>query len=138
MSPEGSAKIAIVLGSKSDIKTAKPAFDVFVQAKVPFEVQIISAHRNPKELREFITQAQHDIFIAVAGLSAALPGAIAALTPKPVLGVPVDAGTLGGVDALLSIAQMPPGVPVATFGINNAKNAALFALKILDLVKNKR
>ncbi|MHA1917891.1 MAG: 5-(carboxyamino)imidazole ribonucleotide mutase [Candidatus Ranarchaeia archaeon] len=133
-SPMGNSKIAVVLGSKSDIDKAKSGLQILIDNKIPFEIRILSAHRNPKELTEFIEQSEVKIFIAMAGLSAALPGFIASHTDKPVLGVPVESGTLGGLDSLLSIAQMPPGVPVATFGINNSKNAALFAIKILDLL----
>jgi 5-(carboxyamino)imidazole ribonucleotide mutase len=95
-----------------------------------FEHKIISAHRNPRELDDFISQTDARVFIGIAGLSAALPGVIASKTARPVIGVPVSA-KLGGLDALLSIVQMPPGVPVACVGIDNGENAALLALRIL-------
>src|SRR5690606_8149110 len=97
---------------------------------VSFEHQVLSAHRNPQELEEFVSGTDARVFIAVAGLSAALPGVIASRTHRPVIGVPVSA-KLGGLDALLSIVQMPPGVPVACVGIDNGENAALLAIRIL-------
>ena len=96
---------------------------------------MISAHRNHAELQEYISNSLADIFIGVAGLSAHLPGVIASLTIKPVIGVPVNA-KLGGIDSLLSISQMPPGIPVAAVGIDNGRNAALLALEILALGDN--
>ncbi len=92
---------------------------------------MLSAHRNPKELEEYISGSDARVFIGIAGLSAALPGVIASKTMRPVIGVPVSA-KLGGLDALLSIVQMPPGVPVACVGIDNGENAALLALRILE------
>jgi len=92
---------------------------------------VLSAHRNPKELEQYIAGTDARIFIAIAGLSAALPGVIASKTRRPVIGVPVSS-KLGGLDALLSIVQMPPGVPVACVGIDNGENAALLALRILE------
>jgi 5-(carboxyamino)imidazole ribonucleotide mutase len=95
-----------------------------------FEHKVLSAHRNPEELEQYIRKTDARIFIGIAGLSAALPGVIASKTSRPVIGVPVSA-KLGGLDALLSIVQMPPGVPVACVGIDNGENAALLALRIL-------
>ncbi|VVB72298.1 N5-carboxyaminoimidazole ribonucleotide mutase [uncultured archaeon] len=92
---------------------------------------MLSAHRNPQELEQYIASTDARVFIAVAGLSAALPGVIASKPARPVIGVPVSA-KLGGLDALLSIVQMPPGVPVACVGIDNGENAALLALRILE------
>ena len=99
---------------------------------VEYEMKIISAHRNPKQLTDYVENSQAKIFITIAGLAAALPGVVAAHTVKPVIGVPRDV-KLGGMDALLSIVQMPTGVPVATVGIDNAKNAALLAIEILAI-----
>jgi 5-(carboxyamino)imidazole ribonucleotide mutase len=95
---------------------------------------VISAHRNPDELDRYISSTDAKVFIAIAGLSAALPGVLASRTTKPVIGVPVSA-KLGGLDALLSIAQMPPGVPVGSVGIDNGANGAYLALRILDLIE---
>lgn len=124
--------IAIIAGSKSDEKIYNKAVDVLTQENIDFELKILSAHRNPDELDAYVKQCDAKVYICVAGLSAALPGVVASKTQKPVIGVPVSA-KLGGLDALLSIAQMPPGVPVATVGIDNAKNAAYLALRILNV-----
>ncbi len=129
-------KIAIVIGSESDRERMKPGLDLLEKLGVEYELSVLSAHRNPDELAEYaagLSGKGFEVVIAGAGLSAALPGAIAARTHLPVIGVPLEAGTLGGLDALLSIAQMPRGVPVATVGINNPANAALLALRILAL-----
>ncbi|HDS45156.1 MAG TPA: 5-(carboxyamino)imidazole ribonucleotide mutase [Methanomicrobia archaeon] len=127
-------KVAIVMGSKSDQAVADTAIAVLEEHRIPYEVQILSAHRNPEELDRYVTANESSVavFIAIAGLSAALPGVLAAKTAKPVIGVPVS-GTLLGLDALLSMVQMPPGVPVAVVGVDNGKNAALLALRILNL-----
>lgn len=124
--------IAVILGSASDQKIADKAIDVLVKSNVSYELQIISAHRNPAELDEFVRKTDAKVFIAIAGLSAALPGVIASKTEKPVIGVPV-AAKLGGLDALLSIVQMPKGVPVACVGIDNGENAAYLAMRILKV-----
>jgi len=126
-------KVAIIAGSKSDEPVYTKTLNVLKEKKVPHELQIISAHRNPEKLEEYITKSEALIFIAVAGLSAALPGVIASKTDKPVIGVPVST-KLGGLDALLSIAQMPPRVPVATVGIDRGENAAYLAIRILKLL----
>ncbi|UYP47358.1 N5-carboxyaminoimidazole ribonucleotide mutase [Candidatus Lokiarchaeum ossiferum] len=123
--------VVIIAGSKSDEKIYNKAVDVLTQEKIEFELKILSAHRNPDELDAYIKQSDAKVYICVAGLSAALPGVVASKTQKPVIGVPVSA-KLGGLDALLSIVQMPPGVPVATVGIDNAKNAAYLAIRILN------
>lgn len=122
--------VAIIMGSKSDMKIGESASKVLDEACVDYEIREISAHRNPIELEEYISKSDAKVFIAIAGLSAALPGAIASRTKKPVIGVPVSS-KLGGLDALLSIAQMPKGVPVACVGIDNGANAAYLALRIL-------
>jgi 5-(carboxyamino)imidazole ribonucleotide mutase len=123
--------IAVISGSKSDQAVADKVIARLKENKASFEHEILSAHRNPKELDEYIKNSDARVFIGVAGLSAALPGYIASRTRKPVIGVPVS-GKLGGLDALLSIVQMPPGVPVACVGIDAGENAALLALRILE------
>jgi 5-(carboxyamino)imidazole ribonucleotide mutase len=123
--------IAVISGSKSDQAVADKVIARLKENKASFEHEILSAHRNPKELEEYIKNSDARVFIGVAGLSAALPGYIASRTRKPVIGVPVS-GKLGGLDALLSIVQMPPGVPVACVGIDAGENAALLALRILE------
>jgi len=123
--------IALISGSKSDQAVADKVIARLKENKASFEHEILSAHRNPKELDEYIKNSDARVFIGVAGLSAALPGYIASRTRKPVIGVPVS-GKLGGLDALLSIVQMPPGVPVACVGIDAGENAALLALRILE------
>ncbi len=127
-------KVAVIAGSTSDEAVYGKVLETLNELGIPCEMKIISAHRNPDELRNYVTTTPAKIFIAVAGLSAALPGVIASITAKPVIGVPVSA-KLGGLDALLSIVQMPPGVPVACVGIDNGKNAAHLAKRILDLTK---
>jgi 5-(carboxyamino)imidazole ribonucleotide mutase len=126
--------VAIIAGSKSDEPIYKKAVDILAENNVSYDLQVISAHRNPQKLDEYIKTHKIKIYICIAGLSAALPGVVASKTKSPVIGVPVDA-KLGGLDALLSIVQMPPGIPVACVGIDNAKNAAHLALRILNLCK---
>ncbi len=128
------SKISIIAGSTSDKEVYEKTEKVLRENNIEYDLQIISAHRNPKELDEYLKVCQSQIYIAVAGLSAALPGVIASKTDKPVIGVPVS-GKLGGLDALLSIVQMPPGVPVATVGIDRGENAAHLAIRILNLIK---
>jgi 5-(carboxyamino)imidazole ribonucleotide mutase len=125
-------EVSIILGSSSDEKIAERTAAVLKDHAITYDSSVISAHREPEKLDEFIKHSDCDIFIAIAGLSAALPGIIASKTNKPVIGVPVS-GTLQGIDALLSIAQMPKGVPVACVGIDNGENAALLAIRILGL-----
>ncbi|MFX0096858.1 MAG: 5-(carboxyamino)imidazole ribonucleotide mutase [Candidatus Hodarchaeota archaeon] len=126
--------VAIIAGSKSDEKIVKAAVDVLDEYDISYEVKYLSAHRNPEELRDFIDQSQKtvDIYICIAGLAALLPSFVVAHTKKPVIGVPVNI-RLGGLDALLSIVQTPSGVPIACVGIDNGKNAAHLALRILAL-----
>ncbi len=126
--------ISIITGSTSDDEIYKKAEKVLKENNIKYDLQIISVHRNPEQLDEYLKTCESLIFIAVAGLSAALPGVIASKTNKPVIGVPVSA-KLGGLDALLSIVQMPPGVPVASVGIDRGENAAYLAIRILDLLK---
>ena len=130
-----SNKVAVISGSKSDSNITDSIGKIFNDFGVDHEIRVISAHRNHDELQDYVSNSDADIFIGVAGLSAHLPGALSALTTKPVIGVPVEA-KLGGIDSLLSIVQMPPGIPVATVGIDNGKNAALLAIAILCLNDN--
>lgn len=123
--------IAVISGSKSDQEIVDKILRRLEERGASYEHMILSAHRNPKELEKYISESNAKVFIGVAGLSAALPGYIASRTERPVIGVPVSA-KLGGLDALLSIVQMPPGVPVACVGIDAGENAALLALRILD------
>ena len=123
--------IAVISGSKSDQAIVDKIVRKLEEREASFEHKVLSAHRNPQELNEFVSASDARVFIAVAGLSAALPGVVASKTSRPVIGVPVSA-KLGGFDALLSIVQMPPGVPVACVGIDNGENAALLALRILE------
>ena len=126
--------VAIIAGSTSDEKIYNKAVKVLEEHKISFDLQIISAHRNPDKLDQYIKDSDAKIYICVAGLSAALPGVVASKTEKPVIGVPVDA-KLGGLDALLSIVQMPPRVPVACVGIDRGENAAYLAIRILNLLQ---
>ncbi|MGV8125989.1 MAG: 5-(carboxyamino)imidazole ribonucleotide mutase [Methanothrix sp.] len=123
--------IAVISGSKSDQAIVEKILRKLEEWGASFEHKVLSAHRNPQELNDFVSATDARVFIAVAGLSAALPGVVASKTSRPVIGVPVSA-KLGGLDALLSIVQMPPGVPVACVGIDNGENAALLALRILE------
>ncbi len=129
-------KVAILLGSKSDMPVAEKAAGVLNEAGVPYDLQVISAHREPAKLDAYLRRSRARVFICIAGLSAALPGAVAARVRAPVIGVPVSA-KMGGLDALLSTAQMPPGVPVAAVGVDNGANAAHLALRILGVRKSK-
>ncbi len=122
--------VSIISGSKSDQHVVDRVLRVLDEGGVSYEHRVISAHRNPRELDQYIESTDARVFIAVAGMSAALPGAVAARTERPVIGVPVS-GKLLGIDALLSIVQMPPGVPVACVGIDAGENAALLALRML-------
>ena len=124
--------VSVIMGSESDRDVGEKAQTILEEFGVDYELKVYSAHRTPKALVEYVESSDASVYIAIAGLSAALPGVIAAHTLKPVIGVPKDA-KLGGLDALLSIVQMPPGVPVACVGIDNARNAALLAIEILSL-----
>jgi 5-(carboxyamino)imidazole ribonucleotide mutase len=128
--------VAIIMGSESDKDIATKAEDALKEKGVAFETKIISAHRQPEELTKYVKASTAKVFICIAGLAAALPGVVASQTDKPVIGVPCSGNrSLGGIDALFSIVQMPPGVPVATVGIDNGKNAAVLAIRILNLLK---
>lgn len=127
--------VSIIMGSTSDLPVLKKAADFLNDLAIPFEMHALSAHRTPHEVEKYATEARGrgiKVIIAAAGMSAALPGVISALTTLPVIGLPIDS-SLDGMDALLSIAQMPPGIPVATVGINGALNAAVLATRILAL-----
>lgn len=126
------SKVAVIVGSESDRAKADEAIGILKSFGVKYDFKVLSAHRNPRELDSYVSNSDADVFIAIAGLSAALPGCIASRSLKPVIGVPREV-KIGGLDALLSIVQMPRGVPVACVGIDNAKNAALLAVEILAL-----
>jgi 5-(carboxyamino)imidazole ribonucleotide mutase len=133
---KGRKKIAIIMGSISDEPIMKQASDTLKGFAVEYEVHILSAHRMPNKTREFasnISKSGISIVIAGAGKAAHLPGVIASYTTVPVIGVPIKTSDLGGMDSLLSIVQMPSGVPVACVAINGAKNAAILAIEILAL-----
>lgn len=126
-------KVSIIMGSTSDLKVMESAAQFFEEMEIPFEMNALSAHRTPEKVEEFAKSAKSrgvQVIIAGAGMAAHLPGVIAAMTPIPVIGVPINA-SLDGMDSLLAIVQMPPGIPVATVGINGAKNAAILAAQIL-------
>ena len=127
-------KVAIIMGSDSDLPILQKSIDTLKSFGVPYEVHVYSAHRTPVEASTFTKNAKENgfgVIIAAAGMAAHLAGAIAANTILPVIGIPVNAGTLGGLDAMLSTIQMPSGIPVATVAINGAVNAALLAIQIL-------
>ena len=127
-------KVAVIMGSDSDLSVVEKAFSVFEEFGVPYETHVFSAHRTPEEAKAFSKGAAANGFgeiIAAAGMAAHLAGAIAANTVLPVIGIPVKSGSLGGIDALLSTVMMPSGIPVATVAIDGAKNAAYLAVQIL-------
>lgn len=127
--------ISIIMGSTSDLPVVSKAVAFLDSMCIPFEMHALSAHRTPHQVERFASEARSrgiKVIIAAAGMAAALPGVIAALTPVPVIGVPIRS-SLEGRDALLSIVQMPPGIPVATVGIDGAQNAAILATQILAL-----
>lgn len=127
-------RVAVIMGSKSDLNKVEPAINLLKDFGVSVDVRCYSAHRTPEELIEFVNVANvngTEAIIAAAGMAAALPGVIASKTVLPVIGLPISGSTLDGMDALLSICQMPPGIPVATVAINGAKNAAYLALQII-------
>ncbi len=127
-------RVSIIMGSDSDLPVMRGAEEVLMQMGIPCAIDIVSAHRTPKRLYEYAEQAEacgFDVIIAGAGGAAHLPGMVASITPLPVIGVPISATKLNGQDALLSIVQMPAGVPVATVAIDNARNAGILAAQIL-------
>jgi len=123
--------VQIVLGSKSDMKVAEKAVAVLKELGIPYRLSVASAHRTPDLVEKLVHEADAEVFIAIAGLSAALPGVIASRTMKPVIGVPVS-GALN-LDAILSVVQMPPGIPVAGVGLDRGENAAILAAQMLAL-----
>jgi 5-(carboxyamino)imidazole ribonucleotide mutase len=133
-----SPRVAVICGSRSDLPALKGCFDVLDSYAIGWEASVISAHRQPDALRDYVSAAEArgvQLFVGAAGLAAHLPGVLASMTARPVIGVPLDGGALGGADALYAVVQMPPGVPVATVAIGGAgaKNAAHLAARILAL-----
>lgn len=129
-------RVAIIMGSLSDLNKVEPAITILKEYGVKTDVRCLSAHRAHKELSEFIAEANSngtEVIIAAAGMAAALPGVVASQTVLPVIGVPISGSNLEGMDALLSIVQMPSGIPVATVAINGSKNAAYLALQIISI-----
>lgn len=136
--------VGVIMGSASDLPVLKNAATTLEEFGIPYEITIVSAHRTPERMFEYARTAENrglEVIIAGAGGAAHLPGMVAAITTLPVIGVPVETSFLGGLDSLLSIVQMPSGVPVATVAINNAKNAAILAAEILGIkyseIRNK-
>ncbi len=130
--------VGIIMGSDSDLPVMQGAADILQEMKVSFEIKIVSAHRTPEYMLEYAQAAEEQglkVIIAGAGGAAHLPGMVASVTTLPVIGVPVMVGSMQGLDALLSIAQMPKGVPVATMAVDNSFNAGLFAVRILALTE---
>ena len=127
--------VGIIMGSKNDKPKLQPAGETLQDAGIRYEVRVMSAHRDPEQVREYCTNARMrglKVIIAGAGMSAALPGFAASKTDLPVIGVPISGRNLGGLDALLSAVQMPPGVPVGCVAIDGAKNAGLLAIRMLN------
>jgi len=130
--------VSIIMGSVSDLPVMEKAAKIFDEFEIPFEMHALSAHRTPAEVEQFAKNAQSrgiEVIVAAAGMAAHLPGVIASMTTLPVIGVPINS-SLEGMDALLAIVQMPPGIPVATVGINAAQNAALLASQIIAVKDN--
>ncbi len=133
------AKVSIIMGSTSDLPVMEKAAKILNEFKIPFEINALSAHRTPEEVEKFAKSAKErgiEVIVAGAGMAAHLPGVIAAMTSLPVIGVPINA-SLDGMDSLLAIVQMPPGIPVATVGINGAQNAGILAAQILAAGDNE-
>jgi 5-(carboxyamino)imidazole ribonucleotide mutase len=137
-------RVAVIMGSMSDYQKVEAAITTLKKFEVQVDVRCFSAHRTPDELCSFINETKEngtEVIIAAAGMAAALPGVIASQTVLPVIGLPISGSVLDGMDALFSIVQMPPGIPVATVAINGAKNAAYLALQIIankhDIIKEK-
>jgi 5-(carboxyamino)imidazole ribonucleotide mutase len=128
-------KIQLILGSKTDMPVAEKAEKILKEFSVDYEIKVASAHRTPDYLKELVGKSTADVFIGIAGLSAALPGTIAAHSTKPVIGVPVSGKV--NLDAILSIIQMPPGIPVGAVGLDRGDNAALLAIEILSINDKK-
>ena len=131
-------KVSIIMGSTSDLPVMEKAAALLDEFEIPFEMNALSAHRTPREVEQFASNAREngiEVIIAAAGMAAHLPGVIASMTTIPVIGVPINA-SLDGMDALLAIVQMPPGIPVATVGINGALNAGILAVQMLAVGDN--
>jgi 5-(carboxyamino)imidazole ribonucleotide mutase len=128
-------KIQIIMGSSSDMPVAEKAKTIFEEFGIDYDIKVASAHRTPEVLKKLVEKSNADVFIGIAGLSAALPGTIAAHTIKPVIGVPVSGKV--NLDAILSIIQMPPGIPVGAVGLDRGENAALLAVEILAVSDKK-
>lgn len=131
--------VSIIMGSVSDLPVMEKAAQIFDEFEIPFEMQALSAHRTPAEVERFARNAKGrgiEVIVAAAGMAAHLPGVIASMTTLPVIGVPINS-SLDGLDALLAIVQMPPGIPVATVGINASMNAAILAAQILAVKEAK-
>lgn len=129
-------RVAVLTGSQSDLPVLEPCLQMLTELGIDHELHVMSAHRTPKKVQRFAASAAgqgFEVIIAAAGMAAHLPGVVAAWTTLPVIGVPIGKPGMSGLDALLSIAQMPPGVPVACMAVNGAKNAALYAAAILAL-----
>ena len=136
----GAPLVGVVMGSKSDLETMRGAIDVLKEFGIPYEVRVMSAHRRPFDMLEYGRDAAGRglrVIIAGAGGAAHLPGMLASVTPLPVIGVPVPLRHLDGLDSLLSIVQMPAGVPVATVAVGNARNAGLLAVRILGVADER-
>ncbi|MDR0334985.1 MAG: 5-(carboxyamino)imidazole ribonucleotide mutase [Methanomassiliicoccaceae archaeon] len=125
------SKVLILMGSKSDLPVAEKGTTILKRFGIEYEMKVASAHRTPKRVEEIVTNSDADVFIAIAGLSAALPGVVASLTTRPVIGVPVSGAV--NLDALLSVTQMPPGIPVAAVGLDRGDNAGILAVEILSV-----
>ena len=128
--------VGVIMGSKSDLETLRPAAEALAEFGVPYELRVVSAHRTPEGMVEYARNARArglKAIVAGAGGAAHLPGMVASLTTLPVIGVPVPTKTLGGVDSLYSILQMPPGIPVATVAIGGGRNAGLLAVRLLAM-----
>ncbi len=141
---EKNVLVTIIMGSENDRSVMEPAAELLKSFGINYEMKIISAHRLPNRLREYLADIEQrgiEVIIAGAGMAAHLPGVVASQVKIPVIGIPIQSGALNGLDALLSIVQMPSGIPVATMAINGAKNSAIFAIQILSLkypeIKNK-
>jgi len=124
-------KVLILMGSKNDLPVAEKGTPILKLFGIGYEIAVASAHRTPKRVEELVTKSDADVFIAIAGVSAALPGVVASMTTKPVIGVPVSGAV--NLDAILSVIQMPPGIPVAAVGLDRGDNAALLAIEMMSL-----
>ncbi|KNZ40375.1 5-(carboxyamino)imidazole ribonucleotide mutase [Acetobacterium bakii] len=129
-------KVAVIMGSDSDFDVVKKCLIALERFGIEYDVQVISAHRNPQKIFEYATTAEErgiEVIIGAAGKAAHLPGVIAGITPLPVIGIPIQTSFQGGLDSLLSIVQMPAGVPVATVAVNGAENAGILAAQMLSI-----